>query len=175
METKLQQTNKRIIDKSTLNFLKKIYLLNLDFKGLFPDPEKYAKRNGLKISKNITTRLKVLGQLNKQFLSKKEDSSRDEIISLFNNVIIDGRYIKNFVEDPIGTARKLNFKLSKSAKDYVLNINIKDLIDLNILKGAGSGQVAFIPIAIVIVIVLVFIPSCSIKHVVVDNSQKTKF
>jgi len=142
-------------------------------------PRDFANRYAIRLSRNVEDRLLKLGKVNKKHKFDPKDPINKAAISFYNKVIIDGRFVREWTEDPARVAKKLHLDVSNEVIVRIKELEINNLIDTNIISNPCDIKqtVAVVVIAIIIVVVLVFVPSSSaynIDDIVVDPKTKDK-
>lgn len=125
-------------------------------------PRDFAKRYSLNISSNVEKRFLKLGEINKAKNFAADDKVNIELFSFFNRVVIDGRYIREWLTAPRGVAENLEIEVPPEVHERIEEMNFQEMIDTSFITDPGqiNQSIAWIVVGI-IVIVLVFWPSCS--------------
>ncbi|HEY5369161.1 MAG TPA: hypothetical protein VIJ75_09230 [Hanamia sp.] len=102
------------------------------------------------------------------------DLSKDDANSLmtaYNAVVKDGRYIKQFESDPKGAAKKLNLNISDSAAKAV-----QTAVKFNGVRQLGGGAAADTVdvICVAVIVVLCAKPTFGDQQVIIDQSGMLK-
>jgi hypothetical protein len=142
-------------------------------------PRDFANAYSLQMSDNVESRLLNLGQVNTSHGFSPNDPVNNEVISFYNRVLIDGRYVYEWTQNPQQVAQLLNISVSPTAINRIDSMNINSLVDAQLLLKPNDFGLTTpnALVAIILVIVLVFIPSCltyNIQELVVDPNTQNK-
>jgi hypothetical protein len=146
---------------------------------LLTAPQDFAERYAIPLSASVEGKLTELGAINESKGFAPEDEVNREVMSFFNKVMIDGRFIEQWVNEPISVAEQLGIQVSEEASQRIQELELSTMVDSGLIADPGQVDQALIGIVIVIVLVVVFvlIPSCltySIAEVIVDPSSMDK-
>ncbi len=100
-------------------------------------------------------------------------------MSFYNKVLIDGRFLQEWAENPQNVADQLNINVSSNAIARIEELNFTELVNTELIGDPKQADQTALGIVIVIVLVIVFviIPSCltfSIQEVIVDPAAQDK-
>ena len=104
------------------------------------------------------------------FKVNKGDAS--SALKVYNAVVSDGRYIKEFSSDPSGTAKKLHLELSASAAAAV-----KEAVGFGVSTGGGpsSDVVDVICVAIIVLVLADVGDVANVENIMVDQSGRITY
>lgn len=173
---------KHVLDFESIDFLIKARNETGEIKqlsDLLKAPRDFANRYAIQLSSNVEKQLLELGEINKRENFKPDDPINIEAISFYNKVLIDGRYIKEWTENPKKVAEKLKIDVSKEVIKRIEDIKINKLVDTDFIDNpcAINQTASSVVIGIIIVIILVFVSSTdafNIQNIVVDPRTKDK-
>lgn len=171
-----------LIDRDTIDFL-------VDSRGqtgdisqlskLLTAPKDFAKRYSIPISSSVQDRLLKLGKMNKCKGYGPDDSVNKEITTFFNKVLIDGRFIEEWVTAPENVAKQLGIRVTDEAISRIKELELNELVNTNLLidpKQINQTSVGVV-ITIVLVVIFVLIPgnaTHSLQEIIVDPCQQNK-
>jgi hypothetical protein len=103
------------------------------------------------------------------------DDDRREVLELYNAMVVDGRYIRDFIIDPRSVARTFDMPISDAAADAIVRAGQEMTIDEEVTTEAFA-PVAIVAIAIVVIFIAVQIPVPADEQasLVVDSSGVVK-
>ncbi len=171
-----------LLDKNTIGFLvdSRSQTGELSQLGeLLNAPKDFAKRYSIPISKPVERKLLELGEINKAKGYKPDDPTNKEIMSFFNRVLIDGRFIEEWATNPSNAAKQIDAKVSPEAIRRIEELNFNDLVDTKLLIDPKRVNQEAIGVVIVIVLVVIFVlipssASLAIQEVIVDPRAQGK-
>lgn len=170
-----------LVDKEVIDFLvksrqntNKMY----DLGDMLVRPLDFAKRFDIDITENVEKKLLEIGKIGKSKGYQPDDKINDEIIVFFNKVLVDGRFIEEWITDPELVSKVLNINVSKEAIERIREIHLDKLIDISNINNSKQVDQNNIAIIIVIVLVVVFViipkPAYVIQEVVMDPKDINK-
>lgn len=115
----------RGIDKQSARILlDAVHTSGLDITALVRDPAMTAKSFGRTLTKEQSDRLKLLANLGAEFEGKRAiDLVDQEIVTAARSVVLDGRYVREFVSDPRAALTQLGTTLSPEAERRLASIS----------------------------------------------------
>jgi hypothetical protein len=123
---------------------------------MFSSPQEFASEYELPLPSEIESQFNEVQAIRDTFTFSPEDPVNKEVLSFFNKVVIDGRYLHQWVENPQEVANDLNLSVSDSAISRIGEIQVSNLVDMDaVVSGAKVVQVG---IVLVIVIAVFFYP-----------------
>ncbi|MDD2636908.1 MAG: hypothetical protein PHW82_15555 [Bacteroidales bacterium] len=171
-----------LIDKKTIGFLEESRNHTGELKQLsevISSPKDFAKKHSIALPKPVEKKLLELGKINESKGYKPDDPINKEIMSFFNKVLIDGRFIEEWTQKPENVAKQLGITVSREAIERITSLRFSELVDVAYINDPSLINKSAIVIVIVIVLVVVFvlIPSCltySIQEIIVDPKSLDK-
>ena len=127
----------------------------------------------------VEQRLLRLGEINSEKSFTPDDPINKEVTSFFNDVLIDGRFIEEWVTEPENVAIQLGLTVSPEAIIRIRELNLNELIDTTLLidpNQINQTQLGIV-LSVVLVVVFVLIPtntSLSLAEVIVDPNTMNK-
>ena len=171
-----------LIDKKTINFLEDARNQTGELKQLgelLSSPKDFAKKYSIALPKPVEKNLLELGKINESKGYKPDDPINKEIMSFFNKVLIDGRFIEEWTVKPENVAKQLGITVSKEAIERITSLRFSELVNIAFINDPSQINKSALVIVIVIVLVIIFvlIPSCltySIQEIIVDPKSLDK-
>ncbi|MBR4917940.1 MAG: hypothetical protein IKZ52_01820 [Bacteroidales bacterium] len=171
-----------LLNQESLDFIGKATEQTREVRTLtvmFDDPEGFAREHELEISPIVAGELSSIGNLRKKNDYSPDDKINQELLSFFNNVVVDGRYIKEWFDDPRTIAANLNLSVSEDVYARINEIDFHSIVDTD------ECFATVVPIVIHIVVEIVFIVisvlsappaylSYAIQPIVVDRTNLKK-
>ncbi len=146
---------------------------------LLTSPRSFADKYNIPISNAVEQRLLRLGEINSEKSFTPDDPINKEVTSFFNDVLIDGRFIEEWVTEPENVAIQLGLTVSPEAIIRIRELNLNELIDTTLLidpNQINQTQLGIV-LSVVLVVVFVLIPtntSLSLAEVIVDPNTMNK-
>ena len=116
---------------------------------------------------------KLLTKTHAEATEKKlavNNNDADQAAAVYNAVVKDGRYIKEFQTDPAGTATKLHLELTASAANAV-----KQGVSLAHAGGGGPVSDTVDVICVAIIVIVLAKPGEQGQNILVDRSGMLKY
>lgn len=140
---------------------------------MFSDPNEFAIDYDLPITPVIENELIQIQGIRDSFNFDCGNPINIKVLSFFNQVIIDGRYIHEWVNDPQMVADKLGIPIGNEVIDRIQEIQVSNLIDMGQIVSGSS----FVPVVILIIIIGVLLTGDErhyARTLVVDRSNLDK-
>jgi len=96
-----------------------------------------------------------------------------EVLDLYNEVIADGRFVGDFVEDPAAVARKLDLKVSPQALDVISNVAAR-MVGSRASVGAAIAVISVSVVAVAVTTAIVSSAADPRARILVDESGMVK-
>lgn len=146
---------------------------------MFDDPEGFAREHELEISSSVVDELSSVGRLRERHDYSPDDRTNQELLSFFNNVVVDGRYIQEWFENPRRVADNLRLSVSDDVYARIEEIDFNSIVDTNECFATVVPLVIRIVVGIVFIVVsVVSAPplylSYAIQPIVVDRTNLRK-
>jgi hypothetical protein len=156
-----------VIDRSLLTFLDKAIEQGRSAEELFERPVEVARDLGLDLPERSAHALSLLAPSR---VDNLEDPVAREVVTFFQRVLADGRYVDTWAIRPAAVSQSLDVQLSDPAVDRLITIGA---IPMQPTKPAFIGILARIVIGVVVNIVVQVATEDDTE--VVDRSGRTKF
>lgn len=146
---------------------------------MFDDPMGFAKEHDLEISSAVVTELNSIGKLREKHHFSPDDKINQELLSFFNDVIIDGRFIKEWFINPKKVAENLKLSVSDSVFRRIEEIDFQNIVDTEKCFATAATIVIHIVVEVVFIVIGVLSAppaylSYAIQPVVVDRTNLKK-
>jgi len=140
---------------------------------MFSNPHDFAIEYDLPITPYIEDKLNQIQSIRESFSFKCGNPINIKVLSFFNQVIIDGRYIHECVDDPQMVANNLGVPITSEVVDRIQEIQVSNLVDMSQIVSGCS----FVPVVILIIIIGVLLTGDErhyVRTLVVDRSNMDK-
>lgn len=163
-----------IVNEATIEFLSELNAKNRGQIGrVLVNPEEAASEVGMVLPADVGDILTELREIQAGTGIEIGDPLAAEIGGFFNEVVIDGRFIKEWATDPAMVASELGIAVSTEAIEKIVSVDFGAVVDLSMLDPDAPVSVIGVIIIIVLVVVFVLWPANSayrIADVVIDES-----
>lgn len=122
-----------LLNQDSLDFIGKASEQTREIRALtvmFEDPERFAQEHKLELSSSVAKELCTVGELRKKYDFSPDGKTNQALLSFFNDVVVDGRYIKEWFDNPRIIAKELKITVS----DDVLGLAFPEKVYQNIEK-----------------------------------------
>lgn len=171
-----------LLNQESLDFIGKASEQTREIRALtvmFEDPERFAQEHKLELSSRVAKELCMVGELRKKYDFSPDDKTNQALLSFFNDVVVDGRYIKEWFDNPRKIADELKITVSNDVYKRIDEIDFQSIVDTN------ECFSTVVPIVIHIVVEIIFIVigvlsappaylSYAIQPLVVDRTNLKK-
>ena len=167
----------KILSIDSINLLKEAHLKGATLQELINDPVKISKKLDLKVSKKIEKEFNALKRIQKERGEGINELISAEIISFFNHVMIDGRFVYEWVHHPERVAKILELDIPDETINQIKKLDLPSLIDID--PKIKEISLSLIGIGVVVTIVVLIVTSedaeFKISPMIIDLSGGRKF
>lgn len=132
----------------TARFLRKAVTEGISVTEISKSPCDVSKKLGLKMNDEIEREILMLSD---RSIVEKINIDDAKTISFLNKVLVDGRYVMEWQEDPCKVARELNLEMDNDLEAKIKKVNFDDLIEHNPDDIARYVGIASFIIAVIVI------------------------
>ncbi len=164
------------INKETAQFLARASQSHTSIADFLNDPMAAAKKANLRMNKGVFQRLEALKNMQDKSDKPVDAAVTEEIVNYYNKVITDGRFIKDWLANPVKTSKKLGVNLSDDAQRVLVDIDPKRFIGRGAINTGGGEVMNPVAVAVVVVIVIVLWTRerIDLEDIIIDKSGTFK-
>lgn len=162
-----------VLDADVLNLIRESKAAGKDLTRVFEEPTAAARELGLSLSSKSAEDLHQLAPSN---ISKVKDRVDKEMLTLFHEVIKDGRYTETWFTGPNEVAQELKVKISDVAIERILTVATQARFGGGSIVSVSAIAAGVIWAGVCIAVGTLFVGQMNpIDTLVKDRSGKAKF